>query len=86
MTDARRLALRCRLGMHRVDDRCVCVRCGTEAHRVRAEIEWVEESGIDAAVGPWWNYDEAGYEVTSCDRCGKRLGRSDQPVEFRGRP
>lgn len=82
----RRRAWRCRLGLHRLDDDCVCVRCGRERHRLDNYIDWVEEEGIDTSYGIWWNYQEAGYEVTYCRRCGQRLGRSGQPAQFRGRP
>jgi hypothetical protein len=79
-------ARRCRLGLHSLDDDCVCVRCGRERHRPDSYVDWVAEEGIDTSYGIWWNYQEAGYEVTYCGRCGRRLGRSHEPVQFRGRP
>lgn len=81
-----RVARRCRLGLHRLDDACVCVRCGSERHRAKSRVEWEPQEGIDTSYGFWRNYQEAGYEVTYCNRCGRRLGRSNEPVQFRGRP
>ena len=86
MTPTQRPRWRCRLGLHRLDDECVCVHCGRERHRVRTRVDWVDEEGIDTSFGTWWNYQEAGYEVTYCGRCGEWLDRSARPVEYRGRP
>lgn len=77
---------RCRLGIHSLDDECVCLRCGRERHRVRSHIDWRAEEGIDTSFGIWWCYQEAGYEVTCCGRCDCTLGQSTAPVQFRGRP
>lgn len=80
------MRLRCRLGLHRRDDACVCIHCGRALHRARSWVEWVPEEGIDTSYGIWWAYQEAGYEITECARCRQHLDRSVAPVEFRGRP
>lgn len=79
------MTLRCRLGIHHLDRACICTRCGSERHRVRTRVEWVLESGIDTTYGIWWDYDEAGYTIAECDRCGRRQSRSLEPTHFRQR-